>query len=400
MGPRLDEGVISIPANSQTIQMADLPPSKSHVIRWLLLASQGDGGVEIRGVSGAAKDACAMRDALIQLGVQIDIGDDMWTVHGVGPNGFKRPSQTLDMHNSGTALRFLGVAIARIGESITIDGDSTLAARIDRNFWRSLGLTVEFDSTRNLPMKIKGPINRKSLSLNCRKTSQHLSAIVLSMPSRMNDLDLSIEGDIVSRRHAQLSFDLAGKCGSLNRLGGDVLKPWKCQPPERIEIPPDASHVAFWKLYEMIHGCKLVIPEVRREDSIGAEILFEMDLNQYQTVDLSHANDLITPLAAAMAVGGGGVIVGASHAQYKESNRIDCTVELLSKFSIDVERTDEGLAIAGKQQIATPQSIVPTFGDHRMQMTAVILATKVGADIEGANLHEVSFPQFIDLIQP
>ena len=133
---------------------------------------------------------------------------------------------------------------------------------------------------------------------------------------------------------------------------------------------------------------------------IGAEILLNLDLSQNQTVDLNHANDLITPLAAAMAVGGGGVIMGASHAQYKESDRIECTVELLSKFSIDVERTEDGLRISGGQQLAAPQSIVPTFGDHRMQMTAVTLATKVGADIEGANLHEVSFPQFIDVIQP
>ena len=122
-----------------------------------------------------------MRDALIQLGVQIDIEDDMWTVHGVGANGFKRPSCALNMHNSGTALRLLGFAISRVGESITIDGDSTLAARIDSDFWGSLDLNVEFDSERTLPMKITGPINRNSLPLNCRKTSQHLSAILLSM---------------------------------------------------------------------------------------------------------------------------------------------------------------------------------------------------------------------------
>ena len=56
--------------------------------------------------------------------------------------------------------------------------------------------------------------------------------------------------------------------------------------------------------------------------------------------------------------------------------------------------------IVGGQQVTAPESVVPTFGDHRMQMTAVIMATKVGADIEGANLHEVSFPQFVDAIQP
>ncbi len=400
MDPRPEAGVVSIPVKSKTIEVARLPPSKSHLIRWLLLASQGDAQVEIRGVSGAAKDACAMRDALIQLGVQIDIEDDIWRVHGVGPNGFNTPSCALNMQNSGTGLRFIGVAIARIGEWVSIDGDSTLETRINRSFWESLGLDVEFDSERNLPMKIKGPMNRDLLPLDCQQTSQYLSAVLLSMPSREKDLRLAIEGGIVSRRHAQLSFDLASKCGSPNSLEKQVLKPWKCKPPNQVEIPPDASHVAFWKLYEIIHDSTLLLPDVQPEDSIGAEILLNLDLNHFQTVDLNNANDLITPLAAAMAIGGGGVIVGARHAQYKESNRIECTVELLSKFSIDVERTEDGLKIPGGQRVLAPESIVPTFGDHRMQMTAVILATKVGAEIEGANLHEVSFPQFIDVIQP
>ena len=101
-----------------------------------------------------------------------------------------------------------------------------------------------------------------------------------------------------------------------------------------------------------------------------------------------------------MAVGGGGEIVGASHAQFKESNRIGRTVEMLAAYSIEVEGTTDGLKISGGQNPTTPLHIVPTFGDHRMQMTAVILAPKVGAEIEGASLHEVSFPEFLNLIQP
>ena len=401
VGTFLEQGVISIPANSPLVEKGGLPPSKSHLIRWLLLASQGQDQVEIQGVSGAANDACAMRDALIEMGVQIDIHDDSWIVHGVGSDGFKHPAGKLNLHNSGTSLRLLSIAATRVGEWITIDGDSTLDARIDRDFWRSLGIDVTFDcAERNLPMKIKGPLNRNELTLNCENTSQHLSAIVLSMPAMNNPLKLTIEGDIVSRRHAQLSFDLAVKCGSPNTIENPLLQPWECKPPSHIEIPPDASHIAFWKLYEMIHDTTVQLSEVEPSDSIGAEVLIGLNLEQYQTINLRDANDLITPLAAAMAVGGGGVICGASHARHKESNRIERTVEMLAHFSIHVERTSDGLSIVGKQHLSQPTSPVPTFGDHRMQMTAVVLATKVGANIEGAGLHEVSFPEFINLIHP
>lgn len=401
VGSLPSDGIISIPTDSQVVKMGGLPPSKSHLIRWLLLASQGNYPVEISGVSGAANDACAMRDALIQLGVEIVIEDDVWTVHGVGSNGYKIPDSDLNLHNSGTALRLLTMAVTRIGEWITIDGDSTLEPRIDRPFWESLGIDVGFESVhQNLPMKIKGPVNLNSLNLNCQKTSQHLSALILSMPARKETLNLAIDGVIVSRRHAQLSFQLASECGSSNTIENSRLEPWECKPPNRVAIPPDASHISFWKLYETIHDTIIELPKVHSKDSIGAEILFDLDLSQFQKIDLSEANDLITPLAAAMAIGGGGIIVGASHAQFKESNRITRTVEMLSQFSIDVEPTLDGLKINGGQRLVSPQSTVLTFGDHRMQMTAIVLASKVGAEIKGDKLHEVSFPRFIDCIQP
>jgi len=396
-----DQGSLWVPANKVAITNGGLPPSKSHLIRWLLLASQGNRTVEIQGVEGAAIDACAMRDALIQLGVDIYAKGDTWTVQGAAGNGFRTPSDELNFLNSGTSLRLLSMATTRIGEWITINGDSTLEARINREFWESLGIDLAFDSDeRNLPMKIKGPMKLDSLVLDCSKTSQYLSALLLSMPARKRDLLLTIEGDIVSRRHAELSFSLAARCGSKNSIENPLLRPWKCEPPASVTIPPDASHVAFWKLYEMLHDTSVALPSVNRDDSIGAEVLDDLNLELHQTIDLSTANDLITPLAAAMAIGGGGIIVGASHARYKESNRIERTVEMLSAFSIKAESTADGLRVPGGQHPTAPQQPVPTFGDHRIQMTAVVLATKVGAEIEGAGLHKISFPNFINIIQP
>ena len=56
---------------------------------------------------------------------------------------------------------------------------------------------------------------------------------------------------------------------------------------------------------------------------------------------------------------------------------------------------EDGLEISGGQEPLRPPQLVPTYGDHRMQMTAVILATKTGGVIEGSNLHLVSDPEFL-----
>ena len=385
----------------ETIQNVGLPPSKSHLIRWLLMAAQSQENVTISGISGAAKDACSMRDALIELGVKIEIEEHTWTVHGVGKNGFSVPESPLNLYNSGTAFRLLSFACLRNGCEFQVTGDATLESRIDRDFWNSLGIEVQFQSEqRNLPFTICGPFNKEKLIIDGSKTSQYLSSILLSMPARSEPLDLTIEGEIVSSRHAQLSFDIAAQCGSQNQFGNWRFLPWECRPPSQVEIPNDASHISFWKLYEVLHGTKLKIPIVAPEDSIGAEILSHLDLNIEQTIDLRMANDLITPLAAALALGRGGKIGGASHARFKETNRIEQTAEMLRAFSIQVECTNDGLLVPGGQLPSAPESIVQTYGDHRMQMTASVLATKVGARIEGAKLHEVSFPRFLDFLQP
>ncbi len=365
------------------------------------MAAQDEGITKIKGIRGAAQDACAMRDALIQLGVQINLDEDSWTVHGVGHNGFSVPDETLNLENSGTAFRLLSFACLRSGEAIQITGDSTLNSRVNRDFWNSLGVEVQFASNEaSLPLQIRGPFTKEELKIDGTKTSQYISAILLSMPAQNKSLNLNIEGGIVSRRHAELSFDIAAECGSENQFGNWQLEPWKCQTPSKVQIPFDASHISFWKLYEILHETSLRIPVVSPEDSIGAEILLELDLGIEQTVDLSQANDLITPLAALLALGGGGEIVGASHARYKETNRIEQTAEMLAAFSIEIECTRDGLSITGGQTPRTPLEPVKTYGDHRMQMTAAVLATKVGADIQGRELHQISFPGFLDNLQP
>lgn len=397
----VEQSILTIEPHTKSMVNFGLPPSKSHLIRWLLLAAQSEKTVRINNVEGAARDAISMRDALLDLGVRIDVLNSTWVVHGTGVNGFKAPGKMLNFHNSGTALRLLSMAVTRMEEPITIHGDDTLSPRISRDFWQALGIDVSFASDHeNLPMVLKGPVCVNSLKLDGRKTSQHLSAILLSMPALENPIELTIEGDIVSRRHAELTFSLAAKCGSTNTFENRIIKPWTCQPPSEVNIPLDASHVAFWKLYEVLHTTSIEYPTVSQGDSIGAELLQDIDLNHRLNVDLSDANDLITPLAAAMAIGGGGRITGAGHARFKESNRIEQTVQMLAAFSLEIEATEDGLRMAGGQMPLAPNSVIETFGDHRMQMTAVVLATRVGAEIRGRDLHQVSFPDFLNYIQP
>ena len=63
----------------------------------------------------------------------------------------------------------------------------------------------------------------------------------------------------------------------------------------------------------------------------------------YLDLDLRDANDLITPVAAMMALGAGGVLRGAAHAAHKETNRLSGTQAMLDHFGIRVNLTPDGM---------------------------------------------------------
>ena len=121
---------------------------------------------------------------------------------------------------------------------------------------------------------------------------------------------------------------------------------------------------------------------------------------QYVDIDLRDANDLLPPLAAILALAGGGRLRGAQHAKYKESNRIESTATLLKSFGLSSKIEEDGLSIEGNQRLKKPTEPIRTSDDHRIQMTAVqtavLLATKTGGVVEGPNLHQIAAPMFLD----
>ena len=98
-----------------------LPPSKSHAMRWLTLASM-DGNPTKIVMWEIGKDVLAMIDCLEQLGIK-------WENDTIYGGEFSRPSGTLDCKNSGTALRFLIGQSATCDFKISIAGDASVRAR-------------------------------------------------------------------------------------------------------------------------------------------------------------------------------------------------------------------------------------------------------------------------------
>jgi 3-phosphoshikimate 1-carboxyvinyltransferase len=412
--PRADKAAVLIPEWDAPPQdlLWRLPPSKSHLIRWLLLAAQAERVVRIRGVLGVGEDVLSMRRCLRQLGVHIeDQGAEEWALQGVGASGFKRPISVLNCANSGTTWRLLALLSTRLAFPLMIDGDATLRRRAESDsilidLLQQTGAEVSHGKgAETLPYLIKGRGEATDLALDISASSQPLSALLLSMPATNDPITVHISGAPVSRQHAQLSFDLAAATGSSNRLDWEAevlhLEPWCVECPHTVDIPGDWSLQAFPMLLSQLHGIKIdVSNQPDAADSVGHELLSSLDLKSDTglDIDLTDANDLLPPLAAILALGPGGSLTGAAHARHKESDRITRTSELLAAFGLHCELESDGLSIEGGQAPQKPASAVETHSDHRLWMTAACLATKVSAELAGEPTYAVTDPAFLDRI--
>ena len=395
-----------------------LPPSKSHIIRMLLLCALSKKKHTLLGFKELGEDAESMMRCLSQLGVAFNRISEGIEVSGVGIDGFHRSPSVLHAGNSGTALRLLIGLTSRFDFVSMVDGDSSLRNRNHSDLLDSLSqLDVKFSygvEQERLPILVHGPWNGDKVNINVNHSSQPYSSLLLATSGQDTTTVIKTEGEAVSRRHSSLTIELMRMSGANVEFenGKTIIAPWKSNPPEKWDVPSDASMMAFPILACILNQTPIEIGNpVQQENALGHEILFD-HLKQFGIqkseeiltfigdahpvdIDLRDANDLLPPLAAILALSGGGRLRGASHAKHKESNRIISTASLLNAFGLRCNIEEDGLSIEGFQSLKKPSSLLETFGDHRIQMTAVLLATHTGGTVEGPRLHTIADPGFL-----
>src|SRR5690606_24439562 len=106
-----------------------VPGDKSISHRVLMLGAIAQGVTEAQGFL-ESEDCLATMHAMAAMGVRIERPSPQAVrVHGVGLHGLKAPAATLDLGNSGTAMRLMSGLLA--GQSFTgeLGGDASLMRR-------------------------------------------------------------------------------------------------------------------------------------------------------------------------------------------------------------------------------------------------------------------------------
>ena len=144
------------PMSPNGIFQYKLPPSKSHMIRELMLASKSSEVTEINFQGTPGEDIISMANCLEKMGVKIEKRTTKWIVYPP-KKGLISPKGAIYCGNSGTVARIMTALAATFDSEITIDGDNSLRNRSNSTLsscLKQLGCEI---SSRWIPMYCQGP---------------------------------------------------------------------------------------------------------------------------------------------------------------------------------------------------------------------------------------------------
>ncbi len=272
------------------------PGSKSITNRALLLAALADGTSTLRGALVDADDAQVMIAALRRLGAAIDVQGDTVKVAGVAGRWKIAPGQTvhLDLHNAGTATRFLAAAamLAPSGTGIVIDGDARMRERPIEELALALdSLTdpircVEYLGNEGFPPVRISPdradwASGMQHSFGRTQSSQFISALLLIGPFLPYGISIHFTTtDITSRSYIDMTIGLLSRIGADARWSnGELLvAPHRSgQPAAKSPLPafslaiePDASGATYFQgAAAILPGSRMNIDGLQRATGEG-----------------------------------------------------------------------------------------------------------------------------------
>ena len=402
-----------------------IPGDKSISHRALLLGAVAEGETTISGFL-RSEDCLATLAALRAMGVTIEDHDTQLVIAGVGPDGLTKPTASLDLGNSGTAVRLLmGLLAAQPFES-TLTGDESLRQRPMERVaepLRTMGAQIETDEGR-APVRIRGARPLFGVDYTLPVASAQLKSAIL-LAGLWAEGRTTVRSPAPSRDHTERMLLTMGVPLGLESNDAVAIAGPATMTGTAIEVPSDLSSAAFFIVAGLLGAADgLLIPavgvnptrtglltilrnmggkiELRDERQCGAEPQADIYVEQSvlrgveigaELVALS-IDELPVLFIAAACAEGQTIVTGAGELRHKESDRLAVMAEGLKALGVAVAERPDGLMIEGSQLRG---GRVESHGDHRIAMAFAIASLRAHEPIEILSTDRVatSFPGFL-----
>ncbi|MGQ9631764.1 MAG: 3-phosphoshikimate 1-carboxyvinyltransferase [bacterium] len=401
----------------------EVPGSKSYTNRALVTAALAEGVTTLRRPL-LCDDTKYMAEALMSLGVPVEVGESEMRVQGSGGR-FRIPGSPLYLGNSGTSIRFLTAVVATSPEGrFVLDGNERMRQRPIQDLLdglRQLGVrcrTLFGNGCPPVEVESSG-IRGGRAAIPGERSSQYFSAILLAAPYAESRVEVEVLGDLVSKPYIDITLEVMGEFGVSAK--NDSYRRFEVEggqrySPREYEVPGDCSSASYFFAAAAIAGGRVRVKNVGYPSAQGdirfVEILREMgcevragefgvevigrDLRGVE-VDMNSMSDVVPTLAAvSIFAQGPTTIKNVANMRIKETDRIAALAVELRKVGANVEEFPDGLRIEGGKLRGAE---IETYDDHRMAMSMSLVGLRVGGiKIKNPRCVSKTFPGFFDIL--
>lgn len=403
-----------------------LPADKSIAQRAALFSLLVEGRSHITNYPAAQDPQTALR-CIRQLGADVSKNGKNVSITGTGRWNIKLPGDEIDCGNSGTIMRLLSGILAGSGVPATLTGDDSLSARPMKRIMDPLmqmGAGITSRKGGHPPLHIERHRELVSIDFELPMASAQLKSCVL-LAGLFGKNPTRVIETVPSRNHTETMLQLP-----VSRHGGrNIIPVSRDHPliPLELSVPGDFSAAAFWLVAgSILKQSEIIMPgtginatrsgalqilrrmgakiEVVDERKTGGEPVAdiivrsaELSATEIKADEVPNAIDELPVLCVAMACADGvSKITGAGELRYKESDRLAAVEQMLQNAGVHVEAEQDGLTIAGQPDQLFNSARHYSHHDHRIAMSAAILALKADgvSEIVDADVAKVSYPEF------
>ena len=337
--------------------------------------------------------------------------------------------EMIDIHASGTAMRFLTAYLSLVPGTHIITGTERMKHRpikILVDALRTLGANIEYEGEEGFPpLRITGRDGSEwngVIELPGNVSSQYISALLMIGPYLKEGLNIKLLGDIVSKPYINLTLDLMNKFGGKAEWVGETLLTVKPKPYKDIPftVESDWSAASYW--YEMIALSRSADSKIKLKglfknssqgdsevacifNQLGVQTEFTDDgvvikkrevkppYFEYNFVNQPDLAQTFVVTCAMMNIPF--CFNGLQSLKIKETDRLTALVTELRKLGISAVQDFESVITWKGEHIEPSMTPINTYEDHRMAMAfaPASLAMK-GIRIDNPEVVSKSYPLY------
>ena len=386
---------------SKTSGEVSAPPSKSFAHRYLIGSVLSCGKCVIKNIADS-DDISATLSCIEQLGGSVTKDGNIVTV--IPTNEKQIENAVFDCKESGSTLRFfIPVVLATGAKNCTFLGSERLLARGIKEYEKLFENSDVKIKSDEKSIEVNGTLSAGNYEISGEVSSQYTTGMLFALSVLDGKSTLKITGNAESRAYVDMTIKV------LKDFGADITETEKNffeingkgrLSPGEFTVEGDWSNAAFLIALSRLVGTISV--SGLNENSVQSDrfctAAFDALDGENAEIDLKDCPDLAPILFSYAAYKNGGKFINTRRLRVKESDRANVMAEELKKFGANVKVYENSVEIE-KTQLKPP--IVPLCGhnDHRIVMALSVLAAVFGAEIDGAEAVNKSYPDFFRVIK-